>query len=175
MPHLWLSSSSSSSSFSLLPFPCFCLLPLPPPHPSFFPLLLPLPGGIQQISMLLQAEGQNLTPVPQGQQPAPVVFAKRFRNPWLVSNISGEICWAELCFCIKSGVYPSALPSPSLSHHSEAPLKSLPMSEVTPGLTGKPGTRGTPRRPAGDTCLFPGRATGVQRGMDICLGHLAAK
>lgn len=70
MPHLWLSSSPS--------------------------LLLPLPGGIQQISLLLQAEAWNLTPIPQGQQPAQVVFAKRFRPLWLVSDISGELCRAEL-------------------------------------------------------------------------------
>lgn len=63
---------------------------------SSLALLLPLPGGIQQISLLLQAEAWNLTPIPQGQQPAQVVFAKRFRTLWLVSDISGELCRAEL-------------------------------------------------------------------------------
>ena len=34
--------------------------------------------------------------LPQGQQPARAVFAKRFWNVWLVSDISGELCGAEL-------------------------------------------------------------------------------
>lgn len=46
--------------------------------------------------MLFCAEAQNLTPIPQGQQPAQVLFAKSFQILLQVSDISGELRGAEL-------------------------------------------------------------------------------
>ncbi|KAI4544787.1 hypothetical protein MG293_005053 [Ovis ammon polii] len=60
----------------------------PPPQGSSSPPAGKLFASFWTTPSFSKAEAQKLTPVPQGQQPARAVFAKRFWNLWLVSDIS---------------------------------------------------------------------------------------
>lgn len=135
-------SSSSPLLLSLLLSSPSPLLSSSSPSSSPF---LPLLGGIWQISMLFCAEAQNLTPIPEGQQPAQAVFAKRFGTVCLVSDISGELCRGQ---------------SSELSHDSQC----LPRSSAL---------RLTDRRPEASRkslpCLKSRRAW---RGNHVCRAHL---
>lgn len=125
-------------------------------------------GRIQQIAMLLRAQAQNLTPIPEGQLPARGLFAKRFGILHWFQTSQVSMAGRALSFCIRSDVYPRALPSPSLAHRPDAAEEAAQARSHA----GPPqGSRVHRMHPGG------GREApaGAQTGMDVGLGHLAAK
>ena len=80
----------------------------------------PLPGGIQQVSLLLQAEAQRLTQFPKGSSLHECLQSALGNAGWF--QTFRQSCELQ---CNESPALPS------LRYYPEAPLQSLPVPEVT--------------------------------------------